>query len=157
MYRILYFEDHPVFVDLIREILQGFDIVSTASLRYGRRLLESQPFDLLMVDLKLVDSDGLNTVEALTPFDTPIMVLTADNDSVTMQKVVAAGATDFECKDNVMLKNLLARVSFLCMRTQKLKQEGGWIKKDPAISILKQVNMAELYVGLEDLRKMTLR
>ncbi len=70
------------------------------SLGGAQALLKSEPVDLLLADLRLPDSDGLQTVTRfLTQFpDIPLMVLSGMEDLETAIRAVREGAQDYLTK-----------------------------------------------------------
>ncbi len=87
-----------------------FDLTHVDYLEEGIKRLSSQPFELILLDLSLPDSNGFetfSTVYALAP-DVPIVVLSGFNDEDLAVKAVNAGAQDYLVKGQIAPK-LLAR------------------------------------------------
>lgn len=99
--RFLLVEDNPGDARLIEELLRGFDtdldISIAGTLTETLACLEKETVAVVLLDLNLPDSDGLDTVRALVsvlPL-TPIIVLTAvDNEELGLQ-AIQAGAQDY--------------------------------------------------------------
>ncbi len=114
---ILLIEDNPGDARLIREMLAestsvSFQLTVAERLEIGLRELASGSFDLLLTDLSLPDSAGLETlmrVHALAPA-IPIVVMTGDHDETTGIKAVQEGAQDYLVKgrtdSNVLVRTL---------------------------------------------------
>jgi len=106
---ILLFEDNPGDIRLFEELLRGedsFDEVElndVERLKTGLELLTRKKPDVILLDLGLPDSQGLQTftsVYAQAP-EIPIIVLTGFNDSDQVAEVVRSGAQDYLVKGEV--------------------------------------------------------
>lgn len=100
--RLLIVEDHPIFGEAIQAVLQTVlkttrvDQVETLDAARAR-IDEANGFDLVLLDLRLPDScglEGLIELRALFPRQ-PIAVISAYADSTTMQKAEVCGASGF--------------------------------------------------------------
>ena len=85
--RILVVEDNPADTDLIREALPetgpvSFRIESVARLAEALARMASKGIDLVLLDLGLPDSHGLQTLQKLRQAapDIPVVVLTGTDD-----------------------------------------------------------------------------
>jgi PAS domain S-box-containing protein len=100
--RVLVLEDNPTDLELIRRALQGaklglFKVTAAGRLSHALDLLARVPFEAILADLRLPDSDGLETIlelRAQSPH-VPLLVLTgADDESIGMA-AMREGAQDF--------------------------------------------------------------
>jgi signal transduction histidine kinase/DNA-binding response OmpR family regulator len=99
---VLLVEDVPAYISLLRRVLASFDIqVQTASnLVEGIQKAVGDDFDLVLLDLGLPDSQGLDT---FTKFysrcpDAPIVVLTGLDDENLARKILQLGGQDYLIK-----------------------------------------------------------
>jgi len=107
-YKLLLIEDNPAHARLVREMLrgtpcEGSDIKHATSLSAGLDELQRDNFDLVLLDLGLPESRGMET---FTRFYTaaptqPVVVLTSLDDGQIALEAVKAGAEDFLPKDNM--------------------------------------------------------
>jgi diguanylate cyclase (GGDEF)-like protein len=112
---VLLVEDNPGDARLLRESLadvdaSGFQVRHVSRLDEGLVRLAEGAVDVVLLDLSLPDSRGLDTVRrvhALAP-DTPIVVLTGTNDESQAVRAVQEGAQDYLVK-GLVDGNLLAR------------------------------------------------
>ncbi len=107
-------EDNPTDVLLLEQALGKQVTASTqaASLEECRTHIEQGRFDVILLDLGLQDSKGLDTlraVRAIAP-DTAIVVLTGLDDEETGIAAVQSGAQDYICKGQTDSSSLLGRV-----------------------------------------------
>jgi diguanylate cyclase (GGDEF)-like protein len=105
--KVLLIEDNPGDALLLQAILQEGDpppIVQVADrLSKAVQLAEQDEFDIVLLDLSLPDSHGMDTViRASENFnDQPIIVLTGLDDDQVGIKAVQLGAQDYLVKDQV--------------------------------------------------------
>ena len=107
---VLLVEDNPGDARLIRELLSEeapagvatvvFSLRTADSLRAAVRCLQQDRFDVLLVDLSLPDSRGLETVQRILNCapHTPIVVLTGSVDEALAMRALQAGAEDYLVK-----------------------------------------------------------
>ncbi len=103
--RALLIEDNPADVLFVQAALEqdplsAFDLASAERLCQGMARLQQQPFDVLLLDLGLPDSQGLATFERvhhLAP-DLPVVVLSGLVDEQIAVQAVQAGAQDYLVK-----------------------------------------------------------
>jgi Flp pilus assembly CpaE family ATPase len=106
--RILLIEDNPGDGRLIQEFLadaQGvqFDLVRADRLSAGLTRLERGGIDVVLLDLTLPDSRGLDTFRQVRTHapDVPVVILTVVEDDVLAMQAVREGAQDYLVKGNV--------------------------------------------------------
>ena len=129
--RILLIEDTPEDVRLIREALAAepgaaFQLTHADRLLSGLRHLEGEPPDLILLDLKLPDSEGIETVVAVREQapHTPIVVLTASDDTALAVEAVQKGAADYLVKGYVQVyPALLARAIRYALERRRAEAE----------------------------------
>ena len=103
--RILVVEDNPVNQLVTLEQLKalGYEATSVASGRAALETLESEPFDLVLMDCQMPDLDGYETTRRLREREKhgprrPIIALTAHALAEDREKCLAAGMDDFLSK-----------------------------------------------------------
>lgn len=94
-------DDHPLFRAALRAAVEraapGADILETDSLSGALALLDTREVGLLLLDLKLADSEGflgLSRVRAEHPA-APVAVVSASEDAATVRRALALGASGF--------------------------------------------------------------
>ena len=114
--RILLIENDAVDTEMIRAMLARirkppFELACRDRLSTGLEQIAAEDTDLLLLDLNLPDSQGLDTFTkaAASAPELPIVVLTDLKDEATEGRVLRAGAQDYLLKDEVD-SNLLGRV-----------------------------------------------
>jgi PAS domain S-box-containing protein len=114
--KILLVEDHPGDVLLLQETLADPTLVKLEWVHIERiktalDRLESEEFDVILLDLGLPDSNGLDTLlqlQAQVPL-TPIVVLTGMTDENLALQAMQAGAQDYLVKGQGSGSDLLLR------------------------------------------------
>jgi DNA-binding NtrC family response regulator len=105
---ILYIEDNPGDVVIMEEMLSGeqgagFQLESADLLSTGLERLEKGGIDVVLLDLSLPDSHGLETFERMRnrTSGVPIIVMTGTDDKTLAVKAVQEGAQDYLVKGRV--------------------------------------------------------
>ncbi len=124
-YLALLIEDDHEDADLFHEyilLLTGFKIEVThvTTLKKAILALENTSFDIVLTDLNLPDSFGLDTVRSLTnlAIQAPIIVLTGLNDNGTGLEAVNLGAQDFLIKGRFNETQLLHSIQYAISRSR---------------------------------------
>ena len=106
--KILLIEDDPADATLIREILEDsqtihFDILHASSLEEGIQFLSGDFFHLVLLDLHLYDSEGIDTFIKLKNKATelPVIILTGIDDEALGVKLLQMGAQDYLSKGSI--------------------------------------------------------
>ena len=126
---ILLVEDNPDDRELLHMMLSGiqdfkFTLATAETLAQGRDKLAIESFDLILLDLGLPDSQGLDTLLAMqraTP-DTPIMVLSGEADEQRAIKAVQMGAQDYLIKGEAP-PEYLARAMRYAVERHRLRSQ----------------------------------
>jgi len=129
---ILLVEDDTMFAELVRAQLRRMPWVQArlelaGTLRAALEKLAAEPFGLVVTDLNLPDSKGLDTLGALSRAgDQPILVLSGDPDPAVRAGALDGGAYDFLSKDNLSAAALerLVRLASIQANTFSLVREG---------------------------------
>lgn len=111
--RILVVEDEPRMAELLRRGLteEGHTVVLTLDGREGLTLAETEPFDLLLLDVMLPGADGFSIARRLRLHhnQTPILMLTARDATRDVVEGLNLGADDYVTKP-FSFDELFARV-----------------------------------------------
>ncbi len=127
-FRVLLIEDNPGYSEVIRIMLEKvrdtrFEVVCAKRLSEGLQILSDEHIDVVLLDLKLPDSQGVDTfdnVHAHAP-DLPIIMLTVtDNDALALE-AIHKGAQDYLVKDRVDGKLLDHSIRYAIERKQAVK------------------------------------
>lgn len=127
--RILAVDDNLQSLRLIQELLaestrSQFTMQQSQYLEESLALLQAQPFDLILLDLSLPDSFGLETfdrVHAAAP-KIPIVILTNTDDDLTAVEAMRRGAQDYVVKFDLDGR-LLARSIRYAIERQRVNDE----------------------------------
>lgn len=146
--RVLLLEDNPGDARLIREMLNEagpslFELVHLQRLSEGLQRLGEEAFDVLLLDLGLPDSQGLDTfftVHSQVP-GVPIVVLTGLGDETSAIKAVREGAQDYLVKGQVNSNLLVRSIRYALERHRLLKEvEQAWLQEQDQLRALSLVD-----------------
>jgi PAS domain S-box-containing protein len=126
--RILLIEDNPGDVRLIQEMLKEnsgiqFKLGHCDNLSTGLQKLQKENFDILLLDLGLPDSKGLDTLKKVSDQvkEIPIVVLTSLDDKEVGIEAVQEGAQDYLIKGQIG-GNLLVPVIQYAIERKKIEK-----------------------------------
>ncbi|MCE2902348.1 MAG: winged helix-turn-helix domain-containing protein [Gemmatimonas sp.] len=121
--KILVIEDDPTVGEFVRRGLEEqrwqTDLCNNGL--EGERLALSQPYDLVVLDMRLPGRNGLDVLRTLRArgFERPVLVLTAQDAVDAKVETLRAGADDYVTKP-FAFEELLARVEALLRRPRAL-------------------------------------
>ena len=117
MLKILHVEDSALLAEYVkRRCLGRLEVDRVGDLAAAKEKLKNGVFDILLVDLKLPDSNGLQTVKSLSTYNLPIIILTANQDDFDVEELVEAGADDYIIKADLKNIDLVGRIKFIFSR-----------------------------------------
>jgi two-component system cell cycle response regulator len=147
--RILFVEDNPGDVRLVQEMLAAFAngciVTHVQRIDESIPLLDSGEVDLVLLDLSLPDSTGLETfdrIRAQSP-DVPIVILTGQQDIEAAREALRRGAQDYLVKGQLEGNLLLHAVHYSAER-HAVRQE------------LEELSLRDPLTGLYNRRGFTL-
>lgn len=102
--------------------LEGYELLCAEDGEIGRKLVQTEPFDLVLVDLMLPRLSGLDLIREMRQkrVDLPILVLSAKGQEADKVMALSLGADDYMTKP-FGLAELLARVRALLRRGRLMK------------------------------------
>ena len=105
---ILLIEDNPPDARLIREMLKDIshfksNLISTLTLKEGCEQIQKNNFDIILLDLNLPDSTGLQTFQKVIDCskEIPIILITGIKDEELPLKLIKEGAQDYLTKQSL--------------------------------------------------------
>ncbi len=111
--KVLVIDDEPDLLELLELTLSrmGLDTTRAESVAEAIGLLDKEPFDLCLTDMRLPDGEGLRVVEHINQkgLDVPVAVITAYGSAENAVAALKAGAFDYLAKP-VALEQLRALV-----------------------------------------------
>lgn len=121
--KILVIEDDPTVGEFVRRGLEEqrwqADLCNNGL--EGERLATAQPYDLIILDMRLPGRNGLDVLRALRAkgFERPVLVLTAQDAVDAKVETLRAGADDYVTKP-FAFEELLARAEALLRRPRAM-------------------------------------
>jgi PAS domain S-box-containing protein len=123
--KILLVEDNPADADLLAELLEvsvevQWELVLVEFLHEAIAHLAKQPFDVVLLDLSLPDSSGLETLTRLQEVapDTAMVVMTGLDDEAIALESVRLGAQDYIVKGQITTQLLVKAIRYAIERSQ---------------------------------------
>jgi len=127
--RALLIEGNPADAEIVREMLaEGararFEIEVAERLGSGIEALHQDHFDVVLADLNLPDSYGLDTFRALQECcpDTPIILLTGLEDEGIAEQALKQGAQDYLVKSQIDARSLDRSIRYAIERKHILRE-----------------------------------
>jgi two-component system copper resistance phosphate regulon response regulator CusR len=121
--KVLVIEDDPTVGQFVKRGLeeQRWSVDLVADGEEGERLARSQPYDIVVLDMRLPGRSGLDVLRNLRArgFERPVLVLTAQDAVDAKVQTLRAGADDYVTKP-FAFEELLARVEALARRPRSL-------------------------------------
>jgi two-component system OmpR family response regulator len=121
--KVLVIEDDPTVGQFVKRGLeeQRWSVDLVADGEEGESLARSQPYDLVVLDMRLPGRSGLDVLRNLRAggFERPVLVLTAQDAIDAKVETLRAGADDYVTKP-FAFEELLARVEALARRPRVL-------------------------------------
>lgn len=137
--KVLLIEDNPGDVRLIREMLAEaretlFHLESADGLAAGMQQLAKAPVDLILLDLSLPDSQGIETFQKAyaQAADVPIVVLSGSDDEELAMSAVQAGAEDYLVKGQVDGDLLVRAIQYAIERERGRKERLQLLAREQA-------------------------
>jgi two-component system, OmpR family, response regulator len=123
--KVLVIEDDPTVGQFVQRGLEeqrwGVDLIVDGI--EGERIALSQPYDLVILDMRLPGKSGMEVLRSLRAqgFERPILVLTAQDAVDAKVQTLRAGADDYVTKP-FAFEELLARVEALARRPRAMQR-----------------------------------
>jgi len=144
--RILLVEDNPGDARLLREALKEvanyeFDLEHVERLSQALERLRGEPFDVVLLDLSLPDSQGLENLAPVRDAapTVPILVLTGLDDEEVAVRALRVGAQDYLVKGQAEGSSVVRAIRYARERKGAEEQIQGHLKR---ISALRDINLA---------------
>ena len=106
--------------------LEGYEVTSAYDGAAALKAVESEYFDLIILDVMLPEMDGINVTETvrLQNIEVPILILSAKNTSADRVLGLKKGADDYLTKP-FNLEELILRVQKLIEKNKKLQDKSS--------------------------------
>lgn len=142
--KILLIEDNPADAQLLQRMLTeakrfSFDLEQADQLSDGLHRLSSNDFDIILLDLSLPDSKGLDTFDKALACaqQIPIVVLSGLDDETLALKAVRAGAQDYLFKGKIDSDLLTRAIHYAIERKRTEVRRAYYLQTE---QVLRQVS-----------------
>lgn len=123
--RVLLIEDETGDAYLVKNTLKQsqeihFDVTWVESLALAKQAFKTSDFDVILLDLSLPDSEGLETIKIAKQIadDLPIIVLTGRGDTEFALMALKIGATDYMVKGDFGFNGVARAVRYALLRVE---------------------------------------
>ena len=151
---ILLIEDTPTDAELIQRLLRNnpipLSIEWVQSMTEAKEVLRNNDFDLILADLGLPDSSGIQTVDFLKAVNehVPIIALTGQNLEEVGLAAIRAGANEFITKDSLSKPIISRAINYTierCRLTKTLREANSNLEKSNK-RLEQMYNMSQQFV-----------
>ena len=159
--KVLVVEDNPSDVRILKETFKScpdsrFDMLYEPCLRGALKRLSEEEVDLILLDLFLPETFGLETLEKVREADplTPIVILTSLNDEPVFQKAMELGAQICLVKERVDGDSLLRVLRYSVDRDHpRNAEEVEDLKGEPLLDALTWLEARNTHATTDQVRK----
>lgn len=142
MTKLLLVEDDTTIVENLQEFLagEGFTVIAVPGQKQALEKLETESFDLVLLDISLSDGNGFAVCSYVKQnTDTPVIFLTASGDEYSVVSGLDMGADDYISKP-FRPRELVSRIGVVLRRTGRAQAvlEAGGISIDTMKAIVKR-------------------
>jgi DNA-binding NtrC family response regulator len=127
MEKILIIDDEPIIQESLKSLLyaENYEAIAVSKGREGLSVLTSSHFDLVLLDLKLPDMEGLEVLKMIKELDPNLLVIiiTGYSSVETAVKAIKSGAYDYIKKP--FKADVIKLIVRLALETQQLKRQVG--------------------------------
>ncbi|MDP8998496.1 MAG: ATP-binding protein [Myxococcota bacterium] len=127
MLRVLLIEDNPGDAEIVRHRFRGvrggpWQVETAESLEEGLTAYQADHYDLVLLDLNLPDSSGLETIDAFRAQATeaPLVVLTGTDDLDVAVDAIRRGADDYMVKGELSSEQLTRTLRYAVERRRMI-------------------------------------
>lgn len=117
MYKLLIVEDDGSIVKGLKDYLgaEGFEVENAATQEAAIRLIDANSYDLVLLDIMLLEGNGFAVCQAAKNRDFPVIFLTASSDEYSVVAGLDMGADDYIAKP-FRPRELLSRIRSVIRR-----------------------------------------
>jgi PAS domain S-box-containing protein len=161
--KVLLIEDNLNEAELIEELLLEVSLerVKTPSsnqflcyhverLASAQKILETEKFDVILLDLSLPDSEGIDTLTRLLSYQShiPIVVLTANKSKALAVQLIQAGAQDYLVKQRLESELLIRSLRYAIERHHQ--QEALKTSEEKYRSVINNIKEVVFQINSQD-------
>ena len=143
MHKILIIEDDAAISNLIKSALtrEGYSCEIASDGLIGEQMFDSGSWDLVLLDLMLPGTSGFELIEYIKPSKTPVIVISAMNQTGDKIRGLKMGADDYIGKP-FQIGELLARVEALLRRTSHTENIFNYLDIELLETFIRNKNIA---------------
>ncbi|WP_051327166.1 response regulator [Desulfatibacillum aliphaticivorans] len=141
-FQVLVVEDNPADLDLVTEYLEmgvhDFCVESATSIEDASTQLGNSKFDVVLLDLGLPDSQGVETVSRMVKEcpSIPIIALTGRDDDETALQAIREGAQDYLVKGKISPDQIIRAIRYAIDRKNTENELSAIYENAPVLMML---------------------
>ena len=141
-FQVLVVEDNPADLDLVMEYLEmgvhDFCVKSATSIEDASTQLKASKFDVVLLDLGLPDSQGVDSVSSLVKDcpSIPVIALTGRDDDETATQAIREGAQDYLVKGRISPDQIIRAIRYAIDRKNKENELSAIYENAPVLMML---------------------
>ena len=127
--KVLMIEDDRYYCELLKQLLcrrtsPRYELSRAVSLAQAKQILHSEMPDIILLDLNLPDSSGLETLSKIKEFSEacPVVVITSSDSEEMGLKAVSLGAQDYVVKQHIGKDSLVRCIRYSIERRKTEEQ-----------------------------------
>lgn len=120
--KVLYIEDHEAIATVFEHSYPTLEVTWANTMEKARKLVESHQFDVILLDLNLSDSKGMDSVSAMVNRGVPVVVLTGNPSKEIERQAIKIGAADYIYKRSFLDINVQSHLEAAVEKHEKTKQ-----------------------------------
>jgi two-component system NtrC family response regulator len=137
MASVLIIDDDKILCDMLSGMVSrmGHDVICAFSLKDGLKEAYSKAFDVVFLDVRLPDGNGLNALPEIgrTPSLPEVIIITGKGDPDGAELAIKSGAWDYIEKSSSIKQITLSLVRAMQYREEKIAKPVGVLKLDGII------------------------
>ena len=120
--KVLYVEDHEALVEIFKHTYPSLNVTWADTLEKAKETLETEGFDVILLDLNLSDSKGMNTLKAMVNRGMPVVVMTAHPSKDFVKSAMEMGVADYIQKKSFLDINVEEKIRLAIEKHRQTKQ-----------------------------------
>lgn len=121
--KVLFVEDHEALFAVFEHTYPRLQVTWADTLEKARKSLETDTFDVILLDLTLSDSKGMDTVKAMVNRGIPVVVMTAHPSKEFVAKALELGAADYIHKRSFLDIDVEERIRLAVEKHRQTKRK----------------------------------
>lgn len=120
--KVLYVEDHEALVEIFKHTYPSLRVTWADTLERAKKILDTEDFDAILLDLNLPDSRGMDTVRAMVNRGVPVIVMTGHPSKDFVKTAMDMGIADYIQKKSFLDIDVKEKIEVAIERHRQTKR-----------------------------------